>query len=82
MAAIEYSSRARQWLEKAEPDVQEQVLGRLERAAEFPDHFLTRLTNSPFYMLRVGDYRAIVDWRREESILFVRSIGHRRNVYT
>ena len=81
MAAIAYSSRAREWLENAAPDVQEQVLDRLERAAEFPDHYLTRLTNSPFYKLRAGDYRAIVDWRREDGVLFVRTIGHRRNVY-
>jgi len=78
---IEYSSRAREWLENAEPDVQEQVLDRLERVAEFPDHFLTRLTNSTLYKLRAGDYRAIVDWRREEDVLFVRRIGHRRNIY-
>ena len=81
MAAIEYSYRAREWLENAEPDVREQVLDRLERAVEFPDHYLTRLTNAPFYKPRAGDYRAIVDWRREDGVLFVRTIGHRRNVY-
>lgn len=81
MAEVEYSFRPREWLENAEHDVGARVLERLERAAEFPDHFLTRLTNSPFYKLRAGDYRAIVDWRREEDVLFVRRIGHRRNVY-
>jgi len=67
----------------ADPDAREQVLSRVERASDFPDHFLTRLTNSRYYKLRAGDYRAIIDWRREETpnIIFVRTIGHRRNVY-
>jgi len=42
---------------------------------------LKRLSGSPHYRLRVGDYRVIIDWRKEEGELFVREIGHRRNVY-
>jgi mRNA interferase RelE/StbE len=58
-------------------------MSRLEQAVDFPEHFLTRLSDSPYYRLRAGDYRAIVDWRRndEPELLFVRTIGHRRNVY-
>lgn len=83
MAGIEYSTRAADWLRDAEPDVRERVMDRLERAAEFPDHFPTRLANSPHYKLRAGDYRAIVDWRRggEEDESFVREIGHRDRIY-
>jgi mRNA interferase RelE/StbE len=83
MADVEYSSRAADWLREAEPDVREQVMGRLEQARDFPEHFLTRLSESPYYRLRAGDYRAIIDWRHNEvpEVLFVRAIGHRRNVY-
>lgn len=80
MADVEHSTRAADWLREAEPDVQERVLSKLERAAEWPDHFLDALSGVPFYSLRVGDYRAIIDWRRDDDVLFVRRIGHRRNV--
>lgn len=81
MADVELSSRAAAWLQSADPDPTEQVTNRLEQAADFPDHFLTRLTNSPYYKLRAGDYRAIVDWRRDDDVLFVREIGHRDGFY-
>ena len=81
MAGIEYSSRAADWLRDAEPDVREQVMSKLEQAGDWPDHFLDALSGVPYYKIRAGDYRAIVDWRREEDVLFVRRIGHRRNVY-
>lgn len=61
MAEVEYSSHAADWLRNADSDVQEQVIKRVERAEDFPSHFLTRLSNSPYYKLRAGDYRAIVD---------------------
>jgi len=84
MAEIEYSSRAVEWLEKAEPDAREQVRKKLEQARDFPSHFLKRLTNSPFYKLRAGDYRLVIDWRKHDSqpdILFVREIGNRDGFY-
>ena len=54
MAEVEYSSRAVEWIEEAEPDAREQVRKKLEQAADFPEHFLRRLTNSPYYRLRAG----------------------------
>jgi mRNA interferase RelE/StbE len=83
MADVEYSSRAVEWIEGAEPDAREQVRKKLEQAADFPDHFLKRLSNSPYYRLRAGDYRAVVDWRRDDDpeVLFVREIGHRDGFY-
>lgn len=81
MADVEYSSRAADWLRDADPDAQEQVLNKLDEAKDFPDHFLTRLSGSEFYKLRAGDYRAEIDWLRDEGVLFVRRIGHRDGFY-
>jgi mRNA interferase RelE/StbE len=33
------------------------------------------------YKLRAGDYRAIITWDRDEDVLIVEAVGHRRNVY-
>lgn len=81
MATVELSSRAAEWLENADPDAYDQVTSRLEQAADFPDHFLSGLTGRPLYKLRAGDYRCLIDWRREDEVLFVQEIGHRRNIY-
>jgi mRNA interferase RelE/StbE len=81
MATVELSSRAADWLDDADPDAYEQVTGRLDQAADFPDHFLSGLSGRPLYKLRAGDYRCLIDWRRDDEVLFVQEIGHRRNIY-
>lgn len=83
MAEIEYSSDAAEWVSKADPDAKEQVRKKLEQAADFPEHFLQRLSGRSTYKLRAGQYRAEIDWRRNEDpeVLFVRKIGHRDGFY-
>ena len=54
---------------------------KLHDITDFPDHYLKRLSGSSYYRLRVGDYRVIIGWRKDDGELFVREIGHRRNVY-
>lgn len=83
MAEIEVSSQAADWLRDAEPDVRDRIMKKLRSIEDFPDHYLKRLSGSPYYRLRVGDYRVIIDWRQDEDpeTLFVRDIEHRQNVY-
>lgn len=83
MAEINYSERAADWLRDAEPDVQEQLLKRIEQAKDFPDHFLTQPKGSEYYKFRAGDYHAVIDWQRNKGpeMLFVRDINHRSNIY-
>jgi mRNA interferase RelE/StbE len=83
MAETDVSERAADWLRDAEPDVRERIRKKLRSIEDFPEHYLKRLSDSPYYRLRVGDYRAIIDWRRDEDpeVLFVREIDKRPNIY-
>lgn len=83
MVEIDVSETAADWLREAEPDVRDRIMKKLRSIKDFPDHYLKRLSGSDYYRLRVGDYRVVVDWQRDEDpeILFVREIGHRRNIY-
>lgn len=57
------------------------MLNKVEEATEWTEHRLERLSGYPYYKLRIGDYRAIVDWDRGNDVLVVEAVGHRRNVY-
>lgn len=81
MVDVVVSERAADWLRDAEPEVSDRIRKKLHDITDFPEHYLKRLSGSPYYRLRVGDYRVIVDWRKDDGELFVREIGHRRNVY-
>lgn len=81
MAEVVVSDSAAEWLRDAEPDVRDRIVNKLDDITDFPDHYLKRLSDSPYYRLRMGDYRMIIDWRKDNDELFVRDIGHRRNIY-
>ena len=36
---------------------------------------------SGFYKLRIGDYRVIYEFDKENQIIYVNRIGHRREIY-
>ena len=81
MVDVEYSQRATEQLENLESNVAARIISKLDEASNFPSHFLKRLRNSPYYRLRVGDYRVEIDWRKDEGVLFVRRVGHRDGFY-
>lgn len=84
-AEVEYSTRAADQLEDLENEIAERITSKLDDVTWNVEHYLRgrQMTGEPHYSLVVGDYRAVIDWRRNEDpeVLFVRRVGHRRNVY-
>lgn len=79
---IVWNDSAIDYLNKTEHFVKNRIVKKIERLAEnFSYHNLKRLENSKFYRLRIGDYRVILDIKKEIKILKVLRIGHRRNIY-
>jgi mRNA interferase RelE/StbE len=78
---VELSERAVEQLQNLEPDIQDRIKKKLREATEWTEHRIEPLTNYPYYKLRAGDYRAVIDWAKDNDILYVLAIGHRRNVY-
>ncbi len=72
---------AQRQLERLEKNVQERILNSLERIKIRPYDFVRKLTGSPFYKLRVGDYRIILKILNETMIIYVVEVGNRKNIY-
>ena len=81
MYSIEFSLNAEKQLLKLERDVSKRIVATLERISIRPHSHIKRLVNCPYYSLRVGEYRLILDIRQDKLIIFVIEIGHRKNVY-
>lgn len=69
------------WLDEQQPDLAQRIRDKLRRAGEKPDHFLTRLQGRDTYRLRIGDYRAEIEWDKQADELRVVQIGHRDGFY-
>jgi len=81
MPEVLLSERAAEWLEDAEPDLHDRIVSKLREASDRPGHFLKPLRDSSYYRVRVGKYRAIIDWDKSADQLLVLRIGHRDGVY-
>ncbi len=81
MYDVEFSQEAEKQLYKLGGYIQERIVLTLERIRIRPFHFVKRLVGSPYYRLRVGNYRIILDIKEDKLIIFMIELGHRRNVY-
>ena len=81
MYSVEFSQESEKQLFKLEHGIQERIIAILERIRIRPFHFVKRLVENPYYRLRVGDYRVILDIKEDKLVIFVIELGHRRNVY-
>lgn len=79
MTEVLLSERARDRLADLESQPRERIKDALHGL--HPDRDLSRLSGEDFYKLRVGEYRVIADWDREEGAVYVLTVGHRRNIY-
>lgn len=81
MADVRLAVSVRDDIEDLSPDVRERVKAKLRDAGEDPDRFLKPLQGRNDHRLRIGDYRAIIDWNKGDNTLYVTDFGHRRNIY-
>jgi len=81
MYSVEFSQTAEKQLYKLEKNIQQRIISVLERIIIRPFHFVKRKQGTPYFILRVGEYRVILDLRQEKEIIFVIELGHRKNIY-
>ena len=73
--------KAARFLKNLERSLKVRITERLRELQESPQEKGERLMHSPFWKLRVEDYRVIYEIDRSERRVVVLFIGHRRNVY-
>ena len=81
MTDVKITPQADEHLEGLDSEARERILKKLAEAQDWTEHRLERLSGWPYYKLRAGDYRAIITWDRNEDVLVVEAVGHRRNIY-
>lgn len=81
MYEVLLSEGAKKQLEKLDKPVRQRIVSALERIRVRPEAFVTRLVGQPYYKLRVGDYRIILDIDKGRLMILVIENGHRKNVY-
>jgi mRNA interferase RelE/StbE len=78
---IEFSKGAEKQLYKLDYNIQIRIINALERIRIRPYPHIKKLVGSPYFRLRVGKYRVILDIKENKLIIYVVEVGHRKNIY-
>jgi len=73
--------KAAEFLDRADTTLKGRIKARLEELENHPEEKGQRLKPTPFWRLRIGDYRVIYMIEEETKRVIVLFIGHRREVY-
>ena len=68
-------------LEEFETQDAERIINKLEDIEDFPEHILDRLKNHPGYKLPVGDGRVLIDWDKDNEVLYAIDAFERKKEY-
>ena len=78
---IIWSDSATRQLKKLERPVARRIFDKVGELKENPHRFAQRLVNSPYYRLRIGDYRVILDIQKATLRILILKVGHRSSIY-
>ncbi|MBU2052695.1 MAG: type II toxin-antitoxin system RelE/ParE family toxin [Nanoarchaeota archaeon] len=81
MYSIEFAKTVEKQLDKLPDMVQERILLALDRIKINPFRYVKRKQGTPYFILRIGSYRAILDIKQNKLIILVLEIGPRKKVY-
>ncbi len=78
---IIWSVSALKELKKLDRSIAKRIFDSVSKLANNPHRYVRRIVNSPYYRLRVGDYRVIIDIKENQLRILVLKVGHRKNIY-
>ena len=81
MYQLVYSKDVLRQLKKIDLNNRKRIITSLERIRIRPYPHIKKLVGLPYFRLRVGKYRVILDIKENKLIIQVIEIGHRKNIY-
>ena len=81
MYEIFFTAESKKFLKKLNQKERIRIISSLERCRIRPHANIKKLVSSPYFRLRVGDFRVILDVRSGRFVILVIEIGHRKKIY-
>ena len=78
---VKWSGKSVKQLKKLDKTVARRIRDGVLGITDSPFQSVRRLTDSPFYRMRIGDYRIILDLQQGKLIIFVVELDHRSKIY-
>lgn len=78
---ILWSVRAARQMERLDRSIAKRIYEKVDQLQQNPERYVEKLVRYPYYRLRVGDYRVILDIQHDLVRIMILRVGHRSNVY-
>ena len=78
---IIWSIQASKQIVRLDRSVAKRIHEKVGQLYQNPERYVEKLVRYPYYRLRVGDYRVILDIQNEMVRILILKVGHRSNVY-
>lgn len=69
-------------IKKLDEELRRRTISVIERCRIRPYAHVKKLVGCPYFRLRIGKHRVILDIRDNQLKIFVLEIAHRKNIYT
>jgi mRNA interferase RelE/StbE len=78
---IIWSIKAAGQMRSLDRSVAKRIHEKVDQLYQNPERFVEKLVGYPYYRLRVGDYRVILDINHESVRILILKVGHRSRIY-
>jgi len=78
---IIWSIKAAGQMRSLDRSVAKRIHEKVDHLHQNPERFIEKLVRYPYYRLRVGDYRVILDINHESVRILILKVGHRSMIY-
>ncbi len=78
---IIWSISAVKQLKSLDRSIVKRILEKVDALSKNPERYVEKLIGYPYYRLRVGDYKVILEINRESIFILILKVGHRSSVY-
>lgn len=78
---IIWSIKAAYQMRSLDRSVAKRIHEKVNQLFQNPERFVEKLVRYPYYRLRVGDYRVILDIKHESVRILILKVGHRNKIY-
>lgn len=76
-----WSDSALDFMRKLDKKVARQIHNKVGQLRIDPHRYVKKLVGCPFFRLRVGDYRIILEINQNILQVMIVKVGHRKNIY-
>ncbi len=78
---IIWSISAVKQLKSLDRSIAKRIFEKVDTLSKNPERYVEKLVGYPYYRLRVGDYRVILEINHESICILILKVGHRSSVY-